>query len=224
MRAVPPSVPRLALAAALALAVLLPAAARAQVPPPGARVAAAEAASGLDAPREGSTHRRRHHRRRRPAAPAEAPYVITGPHVQIGWAHTWLPIGGHAGDVNVGTFSGFLATNEVRAGGTFEGGARDYPVASSDILARGQVFVGWQGLHVAPPFVPWVTANLGLGIVVGQRFGSALAWATWSLGAEAGADLYVARGFHLGGAVAFGYYAVGSLGYPSVELRLYFGL
>jgi hypothetical protein len=212
---------RHALLLALALLTLAPDVARADGPhPQGAP--GVESGDGLSAPREGSTHRRRRRRHRRHEEPR---YVITGPHVELGWTHYWLPYDGQAGDVNVGTFSGFLATGKIRAGGTLEGGVREYTLGPNpDAVVRGQIFVGYQALGAMEPVVPWITGNLGLGVVIAQRFGSGLAYATWSFGVEGGADLYAVKGFHLGGALAFEYYAVGNLGYPIVSLRLYAGL
>lgn len=208
-----------ALVLALSLLVFAPSLARAD----GPRLT--DRGGDLSAPREGSTHRRRHRRHRRPGPPAP-PYEVTGPHVQLGYTHYWLPIARSPGDVNVGTLSGFFSTRDIRAGVTFEGGSRNYHLGNDDILARGQLFVGWQSLHVVPGqwFVPWVTGNLGLGFVLGQRLSTALAWMTWSVGGEVGADLYFARSFHVGVAVGAAYYGLGDIGYPVIELRAYFGL
>ncbi len=158
------------------------------------------------------------------AAPREAPLPWTGPRVELGYRVYSLADSNGGGAVNSVTFSGFLPTRFLRAGGGVEAGGRAYEYGATEGLFSGNAFVGYQHLGDLGRVVPYVVAVGELGFLLGKRFHTPMAQFVRGAGVEIGADVNVVRNFYLGLGLSYVVYSINGLSYDTFGLRLSMGL
>lgn len=152
-------------------------------------------ADELDAPREGST---------RETAETERDEGFAGPRVELGFAHYVIPDGRGGGDVNAGSFAGYLPTGRLRLGAEVELGLRDYQLADgTDVIFRAHALVGYQHLPGVGPLVPYVAIVGTAGVLLGKRFSTPVSYVLLGGGIEVGVDLVMVRTLFLGISLAY---------------------
>ncbi len=150
--------------------------------------------------------------------------VWAGPRVALGYRRYTLTDSAGGGAVNSATFSGFLPTRFVRAGGGLEAGGRQYAYGPTEGLFSGNAFAGYQHLGDLGRVLPYVVAVGELGFVLSKRFHSPRANLLRGAGVEIGADLNLVRSFHVGLGLSYLRYSLDGLAYNSFGLRLSIGL
>jgi hypothetical protein len=157
-------------------------------------------------------------------ADGDAPDAWKGPKVQLGYRiyslHDWQ--GG--GIVNTATFSGFLPTRYLRAGGGVEAGGRRYEYGEAEGLLSGHLFAGYQHLADLGRLVPYLVAMGEYGFTFGKRFHTPTSRAFRGIGAELGTSVRLVRGLHVGIGVSFMVYTMDDLRYDTFGMRLSIGL
>lgn len=147
-----------------------------------------------------------------------------GPRVGLSYRLYSLRDSQGGGMVNAVAFSGFLPTRMVRAGGSLEGGARQYDHGPNDGLFSGSLFVGYQHLKDLAPVVPYLVLVGELGVLVQKRFHTPGTQLLRGAGVELGADVNLIRSLYVGVGVSFMLYTVDDLAYDTFGLRLSVGL
>lgn len=158
------------------------------------------------------------------AAAREAPLTWTGPRVELGYRIYSLADSAGGGAVNSATFSGFLPTRFLRAGGGLEAGGRAYEYGPTEGLFSGNAFVGYQHLRDLGRVAPYVVAVGELGFLLGKRFHTPVTRFARGAGIEIGADVNVVRSFYLGLGLSYMVYSIDGLSYDTFGLRLSMGL
>jgi hypothetical protein len=129
------------------------------------------------------------------------------------------------GTVHAVTFGGYAPIHpQLRLGLIGEGGTRAYPLGKDDLLLRGVVVAGWQGVGILPYFAPFVVATGGLGVLVGQRFATTFTHRLTSIGLEIGLENNPIRSFHFGAALGHAITHADGLRFGVWQLRLFVGL
>ncbi len=159
-----------------------------------------------------------------PVTTSERGLSWTGPRVELGYRIYSLTDDAGGGAVSSATFSGFLPTRFVRAGGGLEAGGRGYEYGATEGLFSGNAFVGYQHLRDLGRMAPYVVAVGELGFVLGKRFHTPRTNLIRGAGVEIGADVNVVRSFYLGLGLGYMVYSLDDLAYNSFGLRLSAGL
>jgi hypothetical protein len=154
-----------------------------------------------------------------------------GPRVELGYAHSVLPdlprAAGTdgAGSVHAITFGGYAPIlPQLRLGLLGEGGSRAYALGRDDLLLRGTLVAGWQGVGLLPHLAPFVVATGGLGVLIGQRFSTTLTSLVTSVGLELGLEVNPVRTLHLGAAFGHAITHVDGLRFGVWQVRVFIGL
>jgi hypothetical protein len=147
-----------------------------------------------------------------------------GPRVKLGYHLYSLRDRLGGGIVHAASFSGFLPTRFIRAGGGIEAGARSYGYSHADGLLSGNLFVGYQHMRDLGPVLPYFVAVGELGLLIQERYHSSLLRGLRGFGCELGADVKLVRSLHVGVGVTFMLYTMDDLAYDTFGLRLSIGL
>jgi hypothetical protein len=161
---------------------------------------------------------------RQKAQPAANDLIVRGPRVKLGYHLFSLHDALGGGIVHAATFSGFLPTRFIRAGGGVEAGVRHYAYGNGDGLLSGNLFVGYQHLGDLGPVLPYLVALGELGVVFEKRYHTPLVRGIRGMGLELGADIKLVRSLHVGVGLTFMLYTMDDLAYDTFGLRLSIGL
>jgi len=195
-----------------------PPAAQLQIAPPG------DVAGELDEPPAGRRARKWPPPRWRRA---EAPAVTepwSGPRVEVGYLHYVLSDSYGGGDVNAGSFGGYLPTGVLRLGALADFGVRTYQLGPDDAALRASALIGYQHLRKLAPLVPYAAVVGTVGLVLGKRFHTPFSSFVFGMGIEVGADLNLARSLFVGLAIGYARAGMEGLGYHLWTIRLSAGL
>jgi len=147
-----------------------------------------------------------------------------GPRVEIAYRVYSLKDSLGGGSVNAASFSGFVPSKALRAGGGVELGARSYEFGTVDGLASGHIFIGYQHLKDLGRVVPYVSAIGELGVVWGKRFHTPVSHSMRGAGIEIGADVNLYRTMYVGLGLSYMVYTIADLAYDTFGMRLSIGL
>lgn len=147
-----------------------------------------------------------------------------GPRVELGYEYFYLSDGRGSGATHALAFGGFFPViPQFRVGLSLMGGSRDFSYEENDLFLGARAIAGYQ--HVGwDRVMPYIGGTLMGGVILGERFNSAIVDGLLGIGIEAGLDVRIVNSFYAGLGLGYTRADVDGLAHDLLILRLRVGL